>query len=318
MTYYFMGSEIPGLVPSSSSVYERAITDGFARAETSCGGGGDLDYAFVPDLPDLDTFYFHGFGMHDSSGAGLQTAMAFVNNAGVEILRMRWSGTTILFESHATGSWLQLGATVTAPSTSKQEIDIFYDAQASGNLKLYIGGTERFAYAGDLSGCANIAEIRLKGYAFAGVATGRWHGVMVADIPLIGYRLGTFYPSGAGSDSGWVSGFTTIDEAVHNDGDYIASATANQISTFALTGPDLTGYAVAAVGVAARAKRGASGPANLQLTLRSGGTNYFSASKALDIGYETKLHVWEDNPATSVPFLTSEIASLQAGVKSIA
>jgi hypothetical protein len=55
----------------------------------------------------------------------------------------------------------------------------------------------------------------------------------------------------------------------------------------------------------------------LQLALRSAGTTYFSATKALDFGYGAFGNVWETNPATSAAFLSSEIAALEYGVKSI-
>lgn len=314
MTIYFLGSEIPGFAPSDSVALEQAHADPFGRART--GVYTPASYIIVPDLPDLNDLWVHGFAqVHGMPSAPM--VLTFVNAAGTPTLRIQASTLTSTWtvQSFEGGAWAAIGSPITLSVVHPQEFDVHLDASASGSLTLYIAGTERFSHAGNLSFHANVAELRMS--ATSGVQSAYW-GFAVADEPTIGWRVATYYPSGPGASAQWTNGHTTIDELAHDDADFIASDTASDVSTFAAAGPALTGYSVRAVGVAARAKRGGSGPASLQLVLRAGASDYFSASQALGLGYETRVNVWETNPATSSAFLTAEIAALQPGVKSIA
>jgi hypothetical protein len=104
----------------------------------------------------------------------------------------------------------------------------------------------------------------------------------------------------------------------YSDLDFINSGTANQVSTFAINAPTLTGYVVQAVAVTARANRGSGGPQNLKLVLRSAGTDYLGSTKSLDVGYGAFVEIWETDPATSAAWVNTAISTLQPGVKSIA
>lgn len=314
MTIYFAACEIPGFEPSSSNVVETASASSFERADTCVYGPSA--YAIIPDLPDLDTFYCHGFIDRNLADSTLRPVIVFVDNAGVERLQLRWRSTGYDVQYKAAGSFATIGSEFTVGGDSEQEVDIYLDAQASGTCTVWIAGTQRFTYSGDLSSADNIAEIRLYGY----VDTAReaeFRGFVVADAPTIGWRTATYYPAGAGNDTAWTGAYTAIDELIHSDVDAITSSAADQVETVTTTGPSLSGYTVLGVVVAVRARRGASGPQNLQVALRSAGTNYFSSTKSLTVGFETKMNIWETNPATSVAFTTAEIASLQPGVKSI-
>ena len=192
---------------------------------------------------------------------------------------------------------------------------------ASGSLKLYIAGTELIDSGTiDLSGTTSLKNFRFYGMT-SGPSTNNIYvsQVIVADEPTIGMRLGSYHPSGAGATSSWTGDYSSIDETVYSDADFILSATANQVSTFAQTGPALTGYVVRAVGVSTRSKCGVGGPQNLRHALRSASTNYFSSADiALDVGYESQLTIWETDPATSAAWVNTATSTLQPGVKSIA
>lgn len=313
MTIHFVGSEIPGFMPSASNVTEDS-TNANPFGRIGMHATNTSNYALIDDLPDLDDLWLHGFFELRTASQ----AILFKDNGGNIVFRMQSSAVsqTYTFQSCTAGVFTTLGSFSIGTDTV-QEIDIHWKADASGSLNVYIAGTNRLSTSADYSAFDNIAQIEIHGGSSSGSATTYFYGVVVADESTIAWRLATDYPTGAGATQAWASGYATIDEATHNDADYIASDTANQVSTFTHTGPSLTGYTVRAVVVSARAKRGAAGPANLQLALRSGGTDYFSSSKALDVGYETKFNVWDTNPDTAVAFLASEIAALQPGVKSI-
>ncbi len=217
-------------------------------------------------------------------------------------------------------AWTNIGSAVSVTTNGiRQRYDIYITGggTGSGTAELYISGTLRANGTADFTAVTNL--IKFRGYGLNTVAEARSCNLIVADEPTIGMKLMTIYASGAGSDSAWSSGtWASVDEVATSDVDFISSASANQVHTFAGTAISaFTGYTVRAVAVTARAKRDATGPQNLQLVVRVSGTNYFSSTKALTVGYGAIFNVWETSPATSVAWTVAEMSGLQFGVKSI-
>jgi hypothetical protein len=316
MTQYHFASEIPGFDPSDSNVIEESHGDAFGRANTKSSSSSS--YLIVDGMANLTDFYTHFFmdrNLADTSTT-LRQCVIWLDASANELFRMRWNSTSYDFAINIASTWTTLG-TITVYPFDPQEIDIHMNIAVSGTFTVYIAGTERLSYSGDLSAAAaGIAEARFYGSNNTS-SNASYHGLVVANVPTIGYRLATFYPNGAGASTDWTNSFSNIDETVHNDADFVYSGTANQVATYSATGPSLTGYSVRAVGVSARAKRGATGPANMQLVLRAGTTNYLSSTIALSVGYQTIANIWETNPDTAADFLSSEISALQPGIKSI-
>jgi hypothetical protein len=323
MTILFGGGEIGAFVPSDSAVSEQALHYNSSFARTSIHCPRDTNYAeALPSAAGTD-IWIHFDMVSDSIASGTSTTrFVWYDSSGNERIKINYTGNTntVIVQYWNGASFTSLTAVSLNMSLVRQTLDLHVVCNsASGSINLYVSGTNRLnSGAINLSSVADLKKFRFYGSAPSGLTTDTWVSqVIVADESTIGWRLATFYPNGAGATSSWTGAFTDIDEATYNDADFINSATANQVSTFAQTGPAMTGYVVKAVIVAARAKRGSSGPANLQLTLRSAGTDYFSASHALDLGYTGEQNAWETNPATGAAWVNTAISSLQPGVKSI-
>jgi hypothetical protein len=190
-------------------------------------------------------------------------------------------------------------------------MDLYLDTNtATGTATLFMGGTQVKTAAADFSSVAAIDEVRSNfGYHIS--------MMVIADEPTNGWRLLTRYPNGAGAATAWTGGFGDVDETINDDADFCNSSTNGQVEQFTQTGPAMTGYTVRAVGVYARAKRGASGPANLQIGLRVSGTDYFSSNKALTVGYGAYGEIWETNPATGVAWVNTAIDAIQPSIQAV-
>lgn len=332
MTISFMGGEMSAFLPSDSVPIE--LTGGgtgvfpFDSAFSRCGIQiVGTSYVDTPQFAALTECWTHVSLTHTtSSGAALSYyPLVWLNGSDVEVLRLKHVTTsgaeTVSFE-HWTGAAWASGSAVSVPLASNMQIldARFVVNSASGTAALYVAGTERINATVDLSAIASIRKVRATGSTAGGFnGTIRFSQLIVATQSTIGYRLGTCYPSAAGATSSWTGAYSDIDETVYSDADFINSAAANQISTFAQTAiPTLSGYVVRAVAVSTRAKRGSSGPQNMRHALRVSGTDYFSGSDiALGLGYTPTQTIWETNPATAAAWVNTAIAAIQPGAKSI-
>lgn len=317
MSILAFGGEMGFFVPSDSGVYEDAL-DGahdpaFARGSTisftqlsyaeSIHVGAQTDFWFLGD-------YKHRIGSNDPIWWG-------VNSAGTEVVRIYFTGSlttgTIQIQYLLAGVWTNYGSAITVNWSTTQTIALHIDV-TNGTIDLYIAGTNRISASGSLAGISDIAYVRC-----GSCGESRWSQCVLATESLIGFRVGTIVMTGQGGTHTFATGgFANIDEFRYSDADFDNSDTANQVELFTGTPvPTFTGYKIKALAVTARARKSGSGPAQIQLALKSAGTTYFSATKSLDVAYGAVANVWTTNPATSAAFLSSEIAALEYGVKSI-
>lgn len=327
MTELFNGGEMDSFLPTDNTVIEStAQPTGYDSNFCRCALGVGVGAVLVdPDVTYAETIrwaaqtegWFH-FDLYLQEASGTASQLLTLRTASAAIFRI--VATKVSSSTHTldlqyldSGASWQSGGTVTVP-TSRQTFDIYWDIQASGSLDLFVGGTKRIEFAGDLSHLSGVEFARL--HRAFNVPT-YWSQVFADTESTVGHKLFTISPASNGANTAWTGGYTEVDEIAYSDGDFINSGTANQVETFAGTTPTLTGYVVQSVTVAARGKTDGSGPSNLQLALRSSSTDYFSASKALDTGYEPYQNIWETNPATSAAWVNTAISGLQFGVKSI-
>ena len=313
MTIYFMGGEMPSFIPSDSSATEVTTVGTFDAAFGRCGlrpGGTGTFYVETPQLTLPDTLYTHIYFRRDQATSLTKNLISYYAGA-TEVFRVEISDTTLQMKALISAVMTNVGSTVGIAVDTPESIDIYFQGNdATGDVKLFMAGTERASATVDLTSVTGITHARCYHGAFVSQ-------VIIADEPTIGWRLLTRYPNGAGTSSAWTGTYTDVDEIVYDDADFCNSSTNGQVEQFTQTGPAITGYTVRAVGVYARAKRGASGPTNLQIGLRSSGTDYFSASKALSVGYSAYGEIWETNPATSAAWLNTAIDALQPSIKAV-
>lgn len=325
MTIEFMGGEMGAMIPSDSDAIEEtdAAAGDYNTSFSRCSirTRGTLCYWESADFLSgaLQEIWVHcEYTEASGSGGGSVTVIEVVDNADVPVFRLIAGSNDMQMKRWDGAAFQDIGSVVNVQSdTARQTIDLHIVGNSgTGSATLYIAGTERATGTADMLAVDDMLYVR--GYGRSTVSDSAHSQVVVSTTSTIGGRLFTVPVSGAGATSSWTGTYANIDEIVYSDADFINSGTANQVSTFAVTVPTLTGYEVQAVAVTARAKRGsASGPQNLQLALRSAGTDYFSGSKALGLGYGAFVHIWETDPATAAAWVNTAVASLQPGVKSI-
>lgn len=318
MTELFNGGEIDAFYPSDSNPIETSsigFNPDFARC--AIGISGLTSYIETAHWSAQTEAYHHWELMMSQASFFDYTVLELCDASDdpqIQIRATRTDTTThtlTLRYSDGMGGWTT--ADTVSLSTNIQTFDLHWLIDASGELDLYIAGTKRIEFTGDLSGLNAITYAR----HYGGYVKAYYSQVFTDTEPTIGERLYTLPPSATGTNTAWTGTYTEVDEIPYSDADFINSGTANQVETFGITAPTLTGYVVQSVTVSARAKYDGSGPSNIQLALRSGGTDYFSSSQALDVGYEPHQNIWETNPATSAAWVNTAISALQPGVKSI-
>jgi hypothetical protein len=108
-----------------------------------------------------------------------------------------------------------------------------------------------------------------------------------------------------------------VEEIPASDSDNVTVNSNDQVDTYAAG--NLTGSigSVVCVQVQARAvKEGASTPQNLALVVRTGGTDYPSADKAVPTVAKSLCNLWETNPNTAVAWTESDVNGAEIGIRS--
>lgn len=329
MTILFGGGEIGAFTPNSSSGIESTAGGGFDTGFARCAismadaiyyGGTQYSADSWEWANQTGDVYTHIDITYDGSDGGSAIVLAWTDAAAADMVRIYNTtndndvGVYKLQYLNVSSVWTDAGVTWNA--SGRETYDVFINV-TSGDLAVYRAGTQLTGVGGTGLSLSHITGIaKLRPYSFYGGP--RFSQPIVADEPTIGMRLMTVYASGAGTTSDFVGGYGNIDEIVYSDADFIYGTTNGNISLFTGTAVGATtGYVVRAVCVAARAKRGAGGPQNLQLALRVNGSNYTSSSLPLSIGYDSYVNVWNTNPDTTSAWLVADLAALQFGVKAI-
>lgn len=323
MTILFAGSEMDAFSPSDGAVTETTnalyFDSAFSRASLKIGGSAGVAYAESGVWTGQSELYYHWachptsffqtfdcFALCDGSTPVLKIVSVVPAGPGV--------GTLQMYYLNGGATWTAIGGTVPF-SNALTHYDVYLKIDASGEVALFSSGTEMTSGTADLSHLSTVDRAR----HYANYSHNYISQCLASTESTIGKRLMTAVPSGAGATSAWTGDYTTVDEAVTNDGDFLNSTTAAQVETMVATPVgSMTGYTASAVVVSARAKRGGSGPQNIQMALRSSGTDYFTGTKALGVGYAPVQGIWEEDPATTSAWTSSAAQAAQPGAKSIA
>lgn len=242
------------------------------------------------------------------------------DNGGQEIVRLSTSSSGMYMQYWNGSSWVS-GATYN-PSIATTELAIHCNIHdTAGSFAWYVGGTLiEEVLSGDTNLFAATAHyVSVRGwYDFDNIY---FSEMVIADEDCRGMRVATIYPTAAGTTGAWTGAYTDVDETQVNDSDFISSDTADQVSTYTMSdlAAALDAYDVVAFVGATRSLVGVTGPANLQIAVRTGGTDYYSSNLS---GMTTSFlnghnNIWATNPDTASAWTISEIEGLELGVKSI-
>lgn len=216
-----------------------------------------------------------------------------------------------------------ISPTTSIPSATGSFITVHWQAVSGGMLiELFVDGV--------LISTATVSNAYLNGksvgiFRFGGPRSAdRIHlsELIVADEDPRGWRVATLVPNAAGATSEWLGSYADVDEAIADDADFISSGTPNQVQLMGMSNLSIAAQnmEVRAVAVSGRARRGTTGPQNLQTGIRTGGVNTFSSNLPGIVPFLAPLAtvIWEANPATGLPFTISEVQGIEIGFKSVA
>ena len=201
-----------------------------------------------------------------------------------------------------------------------QKLDFHWKiADTDGVFELFIDEVLAASFTGDtlLGGFSQIDQIRLLNTSIenSSLYNVYFSETIVADVSTIGWHLKTLAPNGDGNSTTWTGTVDDIDTISFNDDTFISSGTAEEVELFTIDdlGPI---FIVEAVVVSARSKIAATGPQNLQMAIRTGGSNFFSSNVVVGTGFAGGQAVFDTNPDTGLPWTNAEVDALEIGVKS--
>lgn len=192
--------------------------------------------------------------------------------------------------------------------------DVQYKNTVDGRIAFYLDDVLQFEVLGDFSALADVDKIVFSDELNTSDQRGRISQVIVtSDERTVGWRLKTAPATGNGFHTDWVGDYTDINKTDNTIATYIESATAEEIELFTRAGFVVpTNFSVRAVvvGIMAGDFDGVP-PDNLQAVIRFGSTDYESVSvqPVADDFRGGYVAVWEDNPATLLPWTNSDASS---------
>lgn len=145
--------------------------------------------------------------------------------------------------------------------------------------------------------------------------SGYFSEIIVADGDTRNARLNFLRPASGGAASQWDGLLGSMGDDDPTTGLY--TTVANERHSF-VPSPYIGAQNISNLVTVSQTARGLNSPANLQHYLRQGGVDYDSPS--IPIGFDLQYNIVDlaQNPATSGPFTSTDIAALEVGIRSVA
>lgn len=243
-----------------------------------------LDDAGSPiNLASGETGYFH-CELFQSASVGLSALIWWLeDSSGYPWLAIRQSGTNIhgLYYNSGTGpspTWTQIGASQTLAASTRIPMDLKitigspHSAEWSISSNAVVTGT--FTQA-------SLTSLRtMRGASASSNATHYFSQLLATEgISTVGAKVKYSRPTANGNSTAWAGVYTDVNEAVNSDASLNSSTTPGDKETHAMS--DVTvpaGLVIGAVEHCMRGKHDGASPTNIKSVIRSGGTDYSSAS----------------------------------------
>lgn len=311
-------------ISTAASVYNSVNYLTTTYTQTAIYLAGSAHWAEVSFPAVGPTIWIHGAHYYETTWNGSSMAAYTFTSGGTNVLRLLRNGSSnTSIQVWQTGAWTEVGTY--SGDWWVNNTRVMYDVEItlgpSGSVKLYRDNVLYIDYSGDTvgdTGATTIDKVRLAPLYGYSSSKSSLSEIIIADEDTRDMRLFYKAVNAAGSSSGFTGAYTDVDEVNASDADFISSNTADQISTFNLPDPPAGPLEVKAVAVCGRARRGTTGPQNLQYALRVNGANYTGTSITLDTAFQhTAQQFWHTSPDTASAWTRSEFDNIEVGVKSI-
>ncbi len=300
MAKHFCGGTLAAFARSATTILETTTAGRFDGTYSTLAiliaSGENIS---TPTLAITGTFWsrhtYYDLGGTASAGARLQ-----YNNGATGVFRILGIVSTNNYQcQYWNGSaWTNTGAVFTLATTTLAVMAV--KVILNSGFELYINGTLITSGTGWTGSGTTVTLISLASNKFSGIAVSE---IMVADYDI---RDSHYKPSvlngNSATNTGGSGAYTDVQEASIDDTTAVIVATStNKMGQThaALTVP--AGFIIAAVVIAGRVR--ASGSiTDAKFGIRSGGTNYSSGALSATAGYEPRVYIRDDDPATSTQF----------------
>lgn len=334
MSLHFFSSHSIDFYKLAGSVKTASIPASFdanyVKQTLNCPSGAPNWRQTIPSAVQSDFYWqakvYIGGGAGVSTGTPLVSFYSTVATVMTERFRLQYPnfGATRLMYNNG-GTWTQIGSSLTLSPSALYTLTCRFKHHAStGDLSFWVNN----ALIGQVTG--NTGPYNAAGFLsdvdLMNPATGSGGSAdidfaeffVTKDENPYAFKVKTHVLNGAGTTTSWTGAYTDVDEADPSTTDIISSATANQISTFATDDlPAIGADVIRGVQVSVMARRGSTGPQNLQTVLRASGVDQVGATQLLSTGYNTYRGLYTQNSVTGVEFTKAEIDASEVGVKSI-
>jgi hypothetical protein len=336
LTFYFVGGEDHDFSKIGSATVDTATTAARRSANARCalkvGPLGAITDGWQLAFDAARSSFWFTARAYQTSAATSGTAVPdFLSFLDGTVRRLGFdyaanSAVLRLYKRTSTGTKTALAtSSVSISPGTLQKIDVQVVYAVAGSVNLYMDGTLVLAYTGDtttdsatsLSG----AVLGINPAALSNTQTVSWSEIICGSEDTRSMNLVTLAPSANGNSFAWTGSYANLNEVTLDDGTLCASATAGDLAQMAINSSGITGNpAVKAIAISARIQKGASGPQNLQMNVRTGGNDYFGPTQALPSAFGRVAYTFENNPASSGPWGYADLtnAGFNVGLKSIA
>lgn len=226
---------------------------------------------------------------------------------------------------YATRNGTTLGTTtnqVIYPNTWAHIQVKVYIHDSAGTIDVLVNGVNVLSLSGidtknDGTGVINCVRLSFGPWS----ASTYFDDVWVSDSELLGdCRIECILPSGSGATTQWDASagnnYECVDENTPNsDTDYVSTATADEIDTYAFSNLTTTAGTVKGVQVSAFARKDDAGSRSIALVSRPGSTDRVGDTKALADSYNYYSQILDENPDTEAAWTISEVNASEFGVK---
>lgn len=252
---------------------------------------------------------------YTTTTAGAQM-LRIMDSNGNPTLMIRGNGTTGQLEISsrtATGTFTNLVQCPNAVVNGVEQIDLYVNYSASGEVALYTNGVQVCDYTGDVTngdGATTLHQVEF-GSPRSGY-NGTWSEVIVATTDTRAMARYTLNTVADGNTTGFFG--TNVCSAIwaataYNDANYGYTGSSNVTHECTVKSTIPPGaYAVQGVTMSARALVGATGPQHFDFVTRTGGTDYTSPDVAPTTSFSNYTnYIQTTNPATSAPWSISDV-----------
>lgn len=310
-TIYWAGGEDCDVYPIAGGTVNTnaaGFRSGYARCGLLTGGGSTQWVPWVPFSAAVSSFWTTmRLNKGGASTANGNKFFSWLDSSNIERLRFVGTGTNSTYRIEKvdnTGTATQLGSNFTMVVSNGvilDKLDVFINYAVAGQVTCYINGIQVFTFSGDTT-TNSVTTLQNVRFGYQDGSSSWISEMIVSDTDTRSMSLQTLQPVANGNTHTFDTGSpaaANVNEVILNDATLDGSTTAAQLDQYTIPAIVAGTFTIIAVGVSARMQKGASGPSKMDLNVRSGGSDFFSADQILTATWAGYQNWWATDPNTS-------------------